>query len=254
MTRLVYSEHQAIYDLANVKSSMVWRSLMDWSLVLLMVGIHALMFLTPGPDSIVVVSRATSQGMRHALAAIFGVISAGFVFVPAIAFGMDFINTLSPAIWMAVRAAGAVYLIYVGYRMLRASFAFRKNHDPATHTAFVPSEEPLLAAYIQGLLTNLGNPKMIVLLTSFLPQFVAVEMGNISTQILVLGLLMYLNGLVCFTAIAFGAVMLKTQIVKRFGSNNLSFWGGNLAGGTMFSVGVWMLISPVRFMLGARNT
>ncbi|MEM6496742.1 MAG: LysE family transporter, partial [Pseudomonadota bacterium] len=70
---------------------------MDWNLIIVMVGIHALMFLTPGPDSIVVVSRATSQGMRHAIAAILGVISAGLFFVPAIAFGMDVVNALSPA-------------------------------------------------------------------------------------------------------------------------------------------------------------
>ncbi len=91
---------------------------MDCNLVLLMVGIHALMFLTPGPDSIVVVSRATAQGMGHAFAATLGVVSAGAILVPAIAFGLDIVNDLSPAIWMAVRAAGAVYLIYIGYRML----------------------------------------------------------------------------------------------------------------------------------------
>lgn len=57
--------------------------MMDWNLVLIMVGIHALLFLTPGADSIVVVTRAASQGMQHAFASILGVISAGFVFVPA---------------------------------------------------------------------------------------------------------------------------------------------------------------------------
>lgn len=227
---------------------------MDWNLVLLMVGIHALMFLTPGPDSIVVVSRATSQGMRHAFAAIVGVISAGLVLVPAIAFGLDFVNSLSPVIWMAVRIAGAIYLIYIGYKMLLAAFALRRDHASGTDTAPLPSDEPLLAAYIQGLLTTLGNPKIIVLLTSFLPQFVAVELGNISTQTLVLGFFMYLNGFVCLTVLALGANTIKTQIVRRFGSKTLSLWGGNLAGGTMLGVGAWMLISPVRFLLGTRST
>ncbi|MBE1295041.1 MAG: hypothetical protein GJ678_02195 [Rhodobacteraceae bacterium] len=227
---------------------------MDWNLVAVMVGIHALMFLTPGPDSIVVVSRATSQGMRHAFAAILGVISAGLFFVPAIAFGMDFVNELSPAILMAVRAAGALYLMYIGYKMLRASFASRAVNQATDGTPDLRSEEPLYAAYIQGLLTNLGNPKMVVLLTSFLPQFVAVELGNVSTQILVLGFFMYLNGLICFSLIALGALTIKKQIVSRFGSRNLSFWGGNLAGGTMLSVGVWMLVAPLRFVLSPRTT
>ncbi len=81
----------------------------------------------------------------------------------------------------------------------------------------------------------------------------AVEKGNISTQILVLGFFLYLNGLVCLTALALGAIIIKTQIVRRFGSRNLSFWGGNLAGGTMLGVGAWMLVAPVRFLLGTRN-
>ncbi|MCK0097412.1 hypothetical protein MWU60_17680 [Yoonia sp. F2084L] len=67
------------------------------------------------------------------------------------------------------------------------------------------------------------DPKVIVLLTSFLPQFVAVEMGNISTQTFVLGFLMYLNGLICFTNNALGAITIMAQVVRRFGSQNLSF-------------------------------
>ena len=226
---------------------------MDWNLVIVMVGIHALMFLTPGPDSIVVVSRATSQGMRHAFSAILGVISAGLFFVPAIAFGMEFVNALSPAIWMVVRAAGALYLIYIGYTMLRTSFATRVVGNRSSHVPELKSEEPLVAAFIQGLLTNLGNPKMIVLLTSFLPQFVAVELGNVSAQILVLGFFMYLNGLICFSIIALTAITIKKQIVSRFGSRNLSFWGGSLAGGTMLSVGSWMLVAPIKYVLGPRS-
>ena len=225
---------------------------MDWNLVAVMVGIHALMFLTPGPDSIVVVSRATSQGMKHAFAAILGVISAGLFFVPSIAFGMDFVNSLSPAIWMAIRAAGAIYLIYIAYKMLRASFASRADEGQISEIKNLKSEEPLYAAFIQGLLTNLGNPKMFVLLTSFLPQFVAPELGNVSGQILVLGLLMYLNGLICFSLIAFGAVTIKKQVVNRFESTSLSFWGANLAGGSMLAVGAWMLVAPVKFVMAHR--
>lgn len=225
---------------------------MDWNLVLLMVGIHALTFLTPGPDNIVVVSRATSQGLRHAFAAILGLVSGGLFFVPAIAFGLDFINTLSPAIWMTVRAAGAAYLIYVGYRTISAELAKRRAGSHEEVEAFSVKDERLLVAYLQGLLTNLGNPKMIVLLTSFLPQFVAVELGNVSSQLLLLGLFMYLNGLLCFSATAFAAVTLKKQIIRRFGSRRLSFWGGNVAGTTMLGVGMWMLFAPINYFFTAR--
>jgi len=226
---------------------------MDWNLVLLMVGIHALMFLTPGPDSIVVVSRALSQGLRHAFAAILGVVSAGLFFVPAIAFGLDFVNSLSPAIWMAIRAAGAAYLAYVGFKMLRAALQHRKLADDPREATRQRTDEPLFGAFMQGLLTNLGNPKMLVLMTSFLPQFVAEDKGNISMQILVLGGFMYLNGLICFAAIALSAVALKKRVVERFGSGMLAFWGSLTAGGTMLCVGVWMMLAPARFFLAPRH-
>jgi len=225
---------------------------MDWSLVAIMVGIHAMMFLTPGPDSIIVVSRATAQGMKHAFAASLGVVSAGVILVPGIAFGMDFINTLSPAVWMLVRAAGAAYLIYVGAKILVATIRDRRARDQTGVSSEIARDEPLFAAYVQGLLTNLGNPKMIVLLTSFLPQFVAVEMGNVSVQILILGAIMYTNGLICFSILALSAIALKRQVVRRWGSQNLSFAGGNVAGTTMVGLGVWMLIAPVQYLLSGR--
>ena len=74
---------------------------------------------------------------------------------------------------MVVRATGAFYLIYIGYMMLRVSFASRAVGDHISDIRNLQSEEPPYAAYLQGLLTNLGNPTMIVLLTSFFPQFVA---------------------------------------------------------------------------------
>lgn len=226
---------------------------MDWNLVLLMVGIHALMFLTPGPDSIVVVSRATAQGFSHAMAATFGIISGGLIFVPAIAFGLDFINSLSPAIWLYIRAAGAIYLIYVGYNMLSFTFKELAQNDNEASETFHKNSEPLFSAYFQGFITNLGNPKMVVLLTSFLPQFVAVELGNVSFQILVLGFLMYLNGLVCFFVIILVAILVKEQIVKRFGSRKLSFLGSSVAGSTMLGVGAWMLWAPLQYFVVSRS-
>lgn len=226
---------------------------MDWTLVILMVGLHALMFLTPGPDSIVVVSRAASQGFRHALAATFGIVSAGLLFVPAIAFGLDIVNDLSPAIWMAIRAAGAGYLMFVGYVMLKAAFERRAVQNASPEAPRLPANEPLWGAYLQGLLTNLGNPKMLVLLTSFLPQFVAEELGHISTQILVLGAIMYLNGLICFTILSLTTIMVRRRVVDRFGSGSLSFWGGMAGGGSMIAVGAWMMLPPIRFLLGGRH-
>ncbi|MEO0498672.1 MAG: LysE family translocator [Pseudomonadota bacterium] len=215
---------------------------MDMNLVIAMLGIHALMFLSPGPDSVIIVSRALAQGLRHAFAAILGVVAAGIVFVPAVAFALEWVSTLSPATWMAVRALGALYLVYLGTSLLRGM----KADEPR---APEPLAESYRAAFLQGLLTNLGNPKMFLLLTSFLPQFVAPELGYISMQILILGLLMYLNGLVCFSLLALTSVAIKRLLVRGRKAQNLSRFGHGFAGATMVSLGAWMLFAPVRFLL-----
>ena len=222
---------------------------MDLNLVIVMLGIHALMFLSPGPDSIIIVSRALSQGFRHALAATLGVVAAGLVLVPSVAFGLDWVSTLSPAVWMAVRALGALYLVYLGISMLRGMRADATREGPASPNAPEPLAEPYQAAFLQGILTNLGNPKMFALLTSFLPQFVAPEVGEISTQILILGLLMYLNGLVYFSLLALLSIAIKGLLTKGRKMQTLSRYGNGFAGATMLSLGAWMLFAPVRFLL-----
>lgn len=218
---------------------------MDVNLVMVMLGIHALMFLSPGPDSIIIVSRALSQGFRHAFSAILGVVAAGVILVPAIAFGLEWVNTLSPAVWMAIRALGALYLVYLGLSTLRSI----KTTVPDVSAALSNTPEPYRAAFLQGFLTNLGNPKMLALLTSFLPQFVAPELGDVSTQILILGMLMYLKGLVCFSLLALISIAIKELLVRGHKAQSLSRYGHGLAGATMQGLGAWMLFAPVRFLL-----
>lgn len=222
---------------------------MDLNLVIVMLGIHAFMFLSPGPDSIIIVSRALAQGFCHAFAAILGVVAAGLALVPAVALGLEWVSTLSPAVWMAVRALGALYLVCLGISMLRGINAGEPSDNPVSPSAPKRLTEPYRAAFQQGLLTNLGNPKMFVLLTSFLPQFVAPELGNLSTQILILGLLMYLNGLVCFSLLALVSIAIKGLLIKGRNEQSLSRYGNGFAGATMLSLGAWMLVEPVRFLL-----
>lgn len=227
--------------------------MVDWHLVIAMMGIHALMFLSPGPDSIIIVARAVAQGFQHAFAAILGVVAAGCVLVLAVAFGLDVINTLSPAVWMGVRALGAAYLIYVGLTMVRAALVSRSGADNDTPQELAPDTEPYIAAFLQGLLTNLGNPKMLVLLTSFLPQFVAPQGGDISIQILILGLFMYLNGLICFSLLAALSIAAKGVLVGEKASSLASIYGHGFAGATMLSLGAWMIYAPTQFLLSSNR-
>lgn len=212
--------------------------MVNWDLVGTMVGIHALSFLTLGPDNLLVIARTTGQSLKHGFGAIAGIALAGIVQVPAVAFGLDYIAQLSPNVWLIVRFAGALYLVYIGYKIVTSVKGKRDG-------SALDTSEPVYLAIVQGFVTNLTNPKAIMFLTAFLPQFVVVENGNVSVQLLILGVAMKLNGFICFTITALLALYMGRRIAKmlsRYGASNAPKL---FSGVSIIGVGLWMLIEPI---------
>jgi threonine/homoserine/homoserine lactone efflux protein len=79
-----------------------------------------------------------------------------------------------------VRVAGAIYLLYLGIQSIRGRGGLRAGEK-------TPAQAQAGRTYLQGLLTNLGNPKMITFTIAFLPQFVDPRLGHVWAQFLVLG-------------------------------------------------------------------
>lgn len=122
--------------------------------------------LTPGLDTIYILTRSLSQGKGAGLVSVAGIMSGCVVHVLCAAFGLSLILSTSALVFSLIKWAGAGYLIYLGIRMM-----FSKNSSldilPMSH----PSRD-LVKIYKQGVLTNVLNPKVGLFFLSFLPQFI----------------------------------------------------------------------------------
>jgi RhtB (resistance to homoserine/threonine) family protein len=168
-----------------------------------------LVIVVPGPDTAMVTKHAFVAGRRGAMFASLGVVIGLATWTVAAAVGLAALLRASSVAFFALKIAGAAYLIWVGIQMLRD----RNSADPH-HTGRRTSRK----AFRQGILSDLGNPKIAVFFTSFLPQFIHGS-GNAFGPLLLLGALFCLITFAWLTlyslVIGHGASLLRRPRVRR---------------------------------------
>ena len=137
----------------------------------------------PGPNHIYIVTRSIAQGRRIGLASAFGVETGTLVHISAATVGLSALVASSAVAFDTLRYAGAAYLAYLGIRALLRDDAIELDGGAAPPSA--------RRAYLDGVLVNVLNPKVALFFLAFLPQFVDPARGATSTQILVLGLVVF---------------------------------------------------------------
>lgn len=155
--------------------------------------------LTPGPDMALTMTRGMTQGFKAAWTSVLGTCTAGLVQIPVVVLGLAAVIQKSPALFAAVKVAGAFYLIYLGINALRRS---RTGTAAALSTAEAQSAREI---FWQGFTTNLLNPKVLLFMIAFLPQFADPSRGPVAVQVLALAVYSKTMGLVTGAAFAFGA-------------------------------------------------
>ena len=156
-------------------------------------AVLALLTISPGADMALVAKTTFERGRAAAFVTTLGICSGLFVHATASALGLSVILATSAEAFTVVKLAGAVYLAYLGVRSLRASFA------PVPEVS-APSRSA--TPFLQGLLSNVLNPKVAVFYLTFLPQFIDPH-GNVLAQSLFLALLHAVMGVVWLTAYAY---------------------------------------------------
>jgi threonine/homoserine/homoserine lactone efflux protein len=124
------------------------------------IGISAIVICTPGPDTALIVRNSLFGGRANGVRTAAGIVTGIAIWTLAAGAGVAALVAASRPLFDAVRLAGAAYLVWLGLSTLRRR-----------HRAQVVSRPG--AGYRQGLLSNLGNPKIAVFFTSLLPQFAA---------------------------------------------------------------------------------
>jgi threonine/homoserine/homoserine lactone efflux protein len=137
------------------------------------------MALSPGPNLLYLASRSLCQGRAAGFASLAGVCSGMLVYLCATAAGLGALFNTVPLLYELVRDLGAIYLLWLAWRTLRARM------PPAVSNAPTPVSGWRL--YRQGFLTCLLNPKIVLTYGALLPQFVQTEQGSVAWQVVTLG-------------------------------------------------------------------
>jgi threonine/homoserine/homoserine lactone efflux protein len=181
--------------------------------LLLFVGAGLLLNVTPGPDLVYIVGRSLTQGRAAGIVSTLGVATGCLVHVAAAALGLSALLLALPHAYDLVRWAGALYLLVLGVRALRA-------RSPGLALA-APAPVPLGRVFAQGALTNVLNPKVALFFLAFLPQFADPSRGPLAPQLLLLGILFDVNGTLVCLAFALFAGHAGEWLRARYGAGRL---------------------------------
>jgi threonine/homoserine/homoserine lactone efflux protein len=147
--------------------------------VLAYLAVAIVLIVVPGQDTALTIRNTLAGGRRGGVRTAAGVATAQLVWTIATAAGLATLLLAWEPGFQALRLAGAAYLIVLGASMLRGAF----GSGPRAERGPVRSGAPV-RAYRQGVLSNLGNPKMGIFFTSLLPQFAASFAGLLALGVL----------------------------------------------------------------------
>ncbi len=170
---------------------------------LLFCATDTVLCLTPGPAVLLVVSQAISRGAWSGLAASLGILATNAVYFALSATGVGALLVSSSRVFIVVKWLGAVYLVWMGARMILA----KANPAPS------PAVAPALStrnSFSLGVVTQGANPKAIVFFTAILPQFVDPS-AAIVPQVVILGI----------TSIAIELVVLSAYVATCHAARGL---------------------------------
>jgi threonine/homoserine/homoserine lactone efflux protein len=166
-------------------------------------GVSLVVIVTPGQDTALTIRNTLSGGRRGGVRTALGVASGQVTWAFAASAGLSAVLLASRPVFTALRIVGAAYLVFLGVEALLAAVRGRTVES---------SETRRRAAYRQGLLSNLGNPKMVVFFTSLLPQFASSFGGMLSLGLVFAAITLAWLTLYAFAVARAKAVLLRTRV------------------------------------------
>lgn len=201
---------------------------------LLYLAAWSLAALTPGPAVMCSVAQSTRYGFRSSLAGISGIQLGNLVFFLCIALGLGTLLATATTAFAVLRTLGAIYLFYLGARIIIGSFRARAAvHGPAKVLARADHK-----LFLQGLLIQLTNPKALLFVSALLPQFL--DPGR--------PLRLQLAILLC-TTVAVDTVVLSSYAycaqkgIRSFRSSRVSAWLERVFGAALVFFGFRLMFS-----------
>ena len=172
-----------------------------------------LLNLTPGTDSMYIITRSISQGQTAGFYSVLGIISGILVHTLLAALGLSVLLANSPTAFMIVKYIGASYLCYLGFKMLTSKNSnsiannLSKDQDVTSQKAVDGWQ-----IYKQGVLTNTFNPKVALFFLAFFPQFIDASYAYGMLSFLMLGLTFATTGFIWCLCLALLAARFSTRL------------------------------------------
>jgi RhtB (resistance to homoserine/threonine) family protein len=190
------------------------------SQILAFTGIAAILTITPGSDTMLVMRSVLTRGQRAGLLTTFGICCGVFIHAVLSSLGLSWIIVRSSVAFEILKMLGACYLIFLGCQSLWQ--AFRDSHQEQTARAIDagPAHRPgARKAFIEGMLNNVLNPKVAVFYLAFLPQFINPGDPVLAKSVLLAGI-HFTMGIVWLSLVTFllgrMQVFLSRPRVKRW--------------------------------------
>ena len=161
-----------------------------------------LLNLTPGNDTLFILSRSIAQGKRAGIMSALGIGTGSLVHTTLASFGLSIIIAQSILLFNIVKYTGAAYLVYMGIKMLidRSRLNFN-SHE-------IPIETNFKKIYRDAVITNMLNPKVAMFFIAFLPQFIDPAFRQSVLPFLTLGITFTITGTIwCFILAIFSSAI-----------------------------------------------
>jgi len=169
-----------------------------------------LVMVIPGADMILIIANSVSSGKKSGTISALGVASGACIHFIAAALGISAIILTSEFAYDLIRMLGAGYLAWVGFQYLTTR--------STVGSVQVVESRSSSQIYRQGVLTNLLNPKAILFNLSFVPQFISIGYGAVWAQMLVLGGILVIVGILVNLSI----VIMSSQLSSLMNSKQIS--------------------------------
>jgi threonine/homoserine/homoserine lactone efflux protein len=192
-----------------------------------------LLNITPGNDMLFVIARSSSHGSRGGIISSLGIMAGCLVHITAAVAGLSAIIARSAFAFSIIKYIGAAYLIFLGVQsLLDKSKAININAPVQTL-----SNKKI---FWQAVVTNVLNPKVALFFLAFLPQFISTKSGNITTQILFLGIWFSIGGTLVniIVALLFGKIGKWLNTSPAFVQ-----WQKRITGGILIALGIKVALS-----------
>lgn len=193
-----------------------------------------LLNLTPGNDTIFILSKSIAQGKKAGIMSVLGIATGSLIHTTLAALGLSIIIARSIVVFTIVKYAGVAYLLYIGYKMIASRTKIDANHSAQSNTV------DLLKIYRDAVLTNVLNPKVAMFFIAFLPQFIDPSCHNSIIPFMLLGFTFTTTGTIwCLVLASFSSFI----FFKLRNNPAFSFWLNRICGAVLIGLGIKMALT-----------